>query len=54
MFKYIKEQIKLIRKNDPAINSNLEVFLYPCFKVLIYYRIAHFSILESIILLPDF
>lgn len=42
MFKYIKEQIKLIRKNDPAINSNLEVFLYPCFKVLIYYRIAHF------------
>ena len=42
MFKYIKEQIKLIKKNDPAINSNLEVFLYPCFKVLIYYRIAHF------------
>ena len=42
MFKYIKEQIKLIRKNDPAINSNLEVFLYPCFKVLIYYKIAHF------------
>ena len=42
MFKYIKEQIKLIKKDDPAINSNLEVFLYPCFKVLIYYRIAHF------------
>ena len=42
MFKYIKEQIKLIKKNDPAINSNLEVFLYPCFKVLIYYKIAHF------------
>ena len=42
MFKYVKEQIKLIKKNDPAINSNLEVFLYPCFKVLIYYRIAHF------------
>lgn len=42
MFKYIKEQIKLIKKNDPAINSNLEVLLYPCFKVLIYYRIAHF------------
>lgn len=42
MFKYVKEQIKLIKKNDPAINSNLEVFLYPCFKVLIYYKIAHF------------
>ena len=47
MFKYIKEQIKLIRKNDPAINSNLEVFLYPCFKVLIYYKIAHFFYIKK-------
>ena len=47
MFKYVKEQIKLIRKNDPAINSNLEVFLYPCFKVLIYYRIAHFFYIKK-------
>ena len=47
MFKYIKEQIKLIKKNDPAINSNLEVFLYPCFKVLIYYKIAHFFYIKK-------
>ena len=47
MFKYVKEQIKLIRKNDPAINSNLEVFLYPCFKVLIYYKIAHFFYIKK-------
>lgn len=40
--KYIKEQIKLIKKLDPAIKSNLEVFLYPSFKALIYYKIAHY------------
>ena len=40
--KYLKEQINLIKSKDPAIKSNLEVFLYPSFKVMIYYRIAHF------------
>ena len=54
MFKYIKEQIKLIRKNDPAINSNLEVFLYPCFKVLIYYKIAHFFYIRKHYLIARF
>ena len=37
----IKEEIKLIRERDPAIHSNLEVFLYPSFKVMFYYRMAH-------------
>ena len=41
MFKYIKSEIKNIREKDPAIKSNLEVFLYPSFKVLIYYKLAH-------------
>lgn len=40
--KFIKEQIKLIRKKDPAIKSFWEVFLYPSFRVQIYYKIAHF------------
>lgn len=39
--KFIKEQILLIREKDPAIKSNLEVFLYPSFKVQVYYKIAH-------------
>lgn len=39
---FIKEQIKTIKKNDPAIHSILEVFLYPSFKVQIYYKIAKF------------
>jgi len=39
--KFLTEQIELIRKKDPAIKSNLEVLLYPSFKVQIYYKIAH-------------
>ena len=39
---YIKEQIKAIRQKDPAIDSTLEVFLYPCFKALLYYKISHY------------
>jgi serine O-acetyltransferase len=38
---FIKEEIKIIRERDPAIHSNMEVFLYPSFKVMIYYRLAH-------------
>ena len=39
---YIKEQIQLIRDKDPAIKSNWEVFLYPCFRALLTYRISHY------------
>ena len=38
---YIKEEIEVIRERDPAIKSNMEVFLYPSFKVILSYRIAH-------------
>lgn len=41
LIRYIKEEIKLIRERDPAIHSNMEVFLYPSFKVMLYYRAAH-------------
>lgn len=37
----IKEEIQIIRERDPAIHSSLEVFLYPSFKVMLYYRLAH-------------
>ena len=37
----VKEEIRIIRERDPAIHSNLEVFLYPSFKVMLYYRLAH-------------
>lgn len=41
MFRKIKEEIKVIKERDPAIHSSMEVFLYPSFKVMIHYRIAH-------------
>lgn len=37
----LKEEIRIIRERDPAIHSSLEVFLYPGFKAMLHYRIAH-------------
>ncbi len=45
--KYIKNEIRLIKEKDPAVNSVLEVFLYPSFKVKIYYKIAHYLYLKK-------
>ncbi|SFR54748.1 serine O-acetyltransferase EpsC [Anaeromicropila populeti] len=42
LFKWIHEEIKMIRDRDPAIKSNWEVFLYPSFKAVMRYRVAHF------------
>ncbi len=39
--KNIQEEIRIIRERDPAIHSAMEVFLYPSFKVMIHYRLAH-------------
>lgn len=52
--KYIKEQIKLIKSKDPAMKSSFEVFLYPSFKVMIYYRIAHYLYLRKYFFLARF
>ncbi len=41
MISYIKEEIQVIRERDPAIKTNMEVFLYPSFKAILRYRIAH-------------
>ena len=38
---YVKEEIQVIRERDPAIKSNMEVFLYPSFKAILHYRVAH-------------
>ena len=37
----IKEEIAIIRQRDPAIHSSMDVFLYPSFKVMLHYRLAH-------------
>lgn len=38
---YVKQEIQVIRERDPAIKSNMEVLLYPSFKVILSYRVAH-------------
>lgn len=38
---YVRQEIEVIRERDPAIKSNMEVFLYPSFKVILSYRVAH-------------
>lgn len=38
---YIKEELNVIRERDPAIKTGMEVLLYPSFKVILKYRIAH-------------
>lgn len=37
----LKNEIRIVRERDPAIHSNAEVFLYPTFRAMIHYRIAH-------------
>lgn len=39
--KSIQNEINVIRERDPAIHSDMEVFLYPSFKVMLHYRVAH-------------
>ena len=38
---FIKEEVDVIKERDPAMKSPLEVILYPSFRVIISYRIAH-------------
>ena len=41
LLKNIREEIRVIRERDPAIHSDMEVFLYPSLKVMLHYRLAH-------------
>lgn len=41
IFRYIKDEIDVIKERDPAIKTPLEVLLYPSFKVILNYRLAH-------------
>lgn len=38
---YIRDEIAVVRDRDPAIKSGMEVLLYPSFKVILHYRLAH-------------
>ncbi|HBA68503.1 MAG TPA: serine O-acetyltransferase [Lachnospiraceae bacterium] len=41
IIKKLKEEVAVIRQRDPAIHTAMEVFLYPSFKVMLHYRLAH-------------
>ena len=41
IIKYIKEEMEVIKERDPAIKTSKEVFLYPTFKAILRYRLAH-------------
>lgn len=41
LIKNVREEIRVIRERDPAIHSSMEVFLYPSFKAMLHYRVAH-------------
>ncbi len=38
---YVKQEMQIIKERDPAIKTPLEVFLYPSFRAIIRFRIAH-------------
>lgn len=41
LIRSLKEEIRIIKERDPAIHSSLEVFLYPSFKAILHYKVAH-------------
>lgn len=41
LIQYIREEMNVIKDRDPAIKTPAEVFLYPSFKVILWYRVAH-------------
>lgn len=45
--KFIKEQIEVIKQKDPAINSSLEVLLYPSFWAIFWYHISRYLYLRK-------
>jgi len=41
IIRYIKEEFQVITERDPAIKSPAEVLLYPSFRAILNYRLAH-------------
>lgn len=42
LIRFIKEQIEVIKEKDPALNSKLEIILYPGFRAQLWHKLSHF------------
>ena len=40
-FSFIKEEIDVVIERDPAIKTKAEIFLYPSFRAILWYRLSH-------------
>ena len=47
MIRYIKEEMQIVKDRDPAIKTPGEIFLYPSFRAIIRYRVAHWLFLRK-------
>lgn len=47
IFKFIKDEIIVIKERDPAIKRTSEVFLYPSFHAILRYRLAHWFFVKK-------
>jgi serine O-acetyltransferase len=53
LFKLIKEDFKTVKKNDPALHSNFELFFnYPGLWAMFFHRIAHWFYLKNLHFIP--
>lgn len=52
--KLYKEFLEAVRKNDPSFKSNGEVFLYPGFWALVFYRFSRFFYLRKCYIMARF
>lgn len=50
---YIKSEAEVVRMRDPAMRTSIEILLYPGFKAILAYRLAHKLWEKSIISLQD-
>lgn len=41
IIRYIKQEARVIQDRDPAIKTIGEIFLYPSFRAILWYRLAH-------------
>ena len=41
LIRYIRDEIQVVRERDPAIKTWAEVLLYPGFRAVLRYRLAH-------------